>query len=309
MKKVNLFIVGSVKCATTSLYEYLSKLNEVYLPIQKEPHHFIDWKKISKYNGPKDSDFYLSYPRTYQSYSKLFDSAPTSCSYLGDASTMYLADETSASQIFDYNPDAKIIAIVRNPVERAYSHFLHHIREDTEITSSLNEAIDQELNGYRDNWAPQRRYLYVGRYFEQLKRYYDLFDNRNILVLEFEDLVKDSEKTLHQVHKFLKLDIPNESLKIEKFNSTGTPRFKFLHNTYSFTKSQGRKYLSFLRNDTTSQLRRKIDKMYRNRFLKKNEMDASTRLKVIQYYKQTIVDLQSSGFVNIDKWMRANEGK
>ena len=108
MNKPNLFIVGAAKAGTTTLYSYLEKHTQVYMPkdeLYKEPAFFST-------KGEKMG---------YEKYIDIFKSSTDRHKYIGESSTAYLTDSSSAQNLYDYNQGSKIIIILRNPVNRAYS--------------------------------------------------------------------------------------------------------------------------------------------------------------------------------------------
>ena len=108
MNKPNLFIVGAPKCGTTFLYHYLKQHPEIYFPDFKEPHFF--GSDLIRKNG--------AYDLSLNNYKSLFNSDKK---IIGEASTFYIFSKNAAKEIYDFNPDAKIIIMLRNLVDLAYS--------------------------------------------------------------------------------------------------------------------------------------------------------------------------------------------
>ncbi|WP_029520545.1 sulfotransferase [Persephonella sp. IF05-L8] len=200
--KVNLFIVGAEKSATTFIAKYLSKHKDIYFPIIKEPQFFStdilpeypDEKKL--FNLPKNKwNEYLhhAYIRDEGLYLELYKDSEN-YKYRGDASVSYLFSKVAAREIYKHNPDAKIIISLRNPIERAFSAY----KMDVTI-GRVSVPFEQALKEIP-------RYIQRSLYFEQVKRYYDIFPKENIHIILFDDLKKDPQKVLNDIFGFLKLE-------------------------------------------------------------------------------------------------------
>lgn len=208
----NLFIVGTAKAATTSLYRYLRQHPDVYLSPIKEPNFFlgVDPGGGQSYFGDEDS------------YLELFNRASTE-KVLGEASVQYLCKLGTAEWIRRTVPEAKILISLREPVSRAYSHYLMDVRNRMQHRPFL-EALQLDID---TPTRPRRtRHLYVdyGRYCEQVARYLKVF-GENVCVLFFEEFVEDTRTHLRDVFRFLEVD-PSyaDSVQLGKHNSYVAPQ-------------------------------------------------------------------------------------
>jgi hypothetical protein len=202
MKRIpNLFLVGAARSGTTSLWRLLQSHPKVFMPgerLQKEPAFFSDLKK-SRFKTP-------------ESYFRLFEGAGETHQWVGEASTAYLTDPDSARRIFEYNPEAKIFIMLRNPGIRAYSLYNWMVQEGYEYARSFAEALMLEKkrihkiipNYYEPEYYYNYLYFLSGLYSEQVKRYTALFKDR-VLLIKFEDYVRDTEKTWADVCGFLNI--------------------------------------------------------------------------------------------------------
>jgi hypothetical protein len=183
----NLFIVGAVKAGTTSLYRYLNQHPDIYMSPTKEPDYFTQ--------DDADTDAYL----------RLFEGASEE-KILGEATPWYLSRPGTAERIKRACPDAKVIIMLREPVSRAYSHYLMDVRNDMQ-TSDVWEAVQKD---YR---VPEHGYVKLGLYCQQVARYIDVFGD-HVLVVFFEELVRDPRGTLEGVLDFLGVD-PGHAAAVE----------------------------------------------------------------------------------------------
>jgi len=210
MVKPNLFIVGAAKCGTTSLYEYLDNHPEIYMSSVKEPHFFSDAESSNPFDylPPVDGEkYHKKIVRDEKVYLSLF-SAAADFPVRGEGSVSYLPDLNAASKIYAFNPDAKIIAILRNPVERAFSHFKANCMIGTAMfPNDFYKEIITDWNLEGKKWGVKGRlYVELGFYTEQLAKYSNLFAKGNILILNFSEFKKDPRLVMDKVFNFLNVE-------------------------------------------------------------------------------------------------------
>ncbi len=202
----NLFIVGAPKAGTTSLHSYLARHTGAYMSDPKEPHYFSSVTALPAWRGQADAVTDSNTGRLVaptvtaeSAYTSLFAGAG-GCRVIGESSTSYLADSEACRRIRETVPDARIIIMIRDPVERAVSHHLMYVREGWE-TRTLDQAVDDEL-GEGAAWA--YAYLRNGLYHDDIKRYLDAFGDR-VLVIVLEDFVRDVAEGMAAVWGFVGL--------------------------------------------------------------------------------------------------------
>jgi Sulfotransferase domain len=185
----NLFIPGAPKAGTTSLWRYLSAHPEIYMSPVKEP-GFLS--RDPGGGGIRDEETYL----------RLF-AAGSAHRWRGEATIAYFTDPTSPDRIKSSSPGSKIIIMLRDPVERAYSDYWYFVRREQE-ERSFREAVDQVLSGRP---LPRGTVDYIERssYVPPLERYFDAFGD-NVLVLFQEELRDDPQGELDKLYEFLGLD-------------------------------------------------------------------------------------------------------
>jgi hypothetical protein len=193
----NLFIVGAAKAGTTSLYHYLAQHPDVYMAPMKEPHFFSQIRP-----DPKLAAFF-PHVTNEVAYLSLFTAARAE-KVRGEASTSYLSHPGVAGAIRRRCPGAKIVIMLRDPLDRAYSNYWNDVREGIEHRS-FAEAVSEELAGPPGRWGVSSLYVDGGFYAERVERYLKLF-NGNVLGLFFEEFVADVPGTLQAVFAFLDVD-------------------------------------------------------------------------------------------------------
>jgi len=238
-KKVDFIIVGAAKAGTTSLYHFLAQHPEVYMSPIKEPNYFADdidltalrpevQSRMKLLNIPEwlRGDMknhihraFIRDPRQYEALFRFGDAAHVR----GEASASYLYSATAAKNIAAYNPSAKIIMVLRNPVERAYSHYLMDQR--MAVTDlSFEEALAADAAQRPKSWGSTSLYLELGCYSQQVQRYLESFPKENILILLHEELRNNTADTLRRVFSFLQVDLTAEVATGEAHNTAAVPR-------------------------------------------------------------------------------------
>ena len=196
----NLLIVGAAKSGTTSLHNYLKQHPDFFMTDHKEPHFLINneigVKRVHKA------------VTTLSDYQKMFEGS-SEYRYRGESSVMYLPfPDIAISNIKKYlNKDVKIIIMLRNPIERAFAGYLHNVRYNTSENLSFEEAIEKSEERYQktNDMTPDTRYLHVGMYYNQVKKYMDEF-GKNVHVVIYDDYVSNINGSIKRVFDFLKVN-------------------------------------------------------------------------------------------------------
>lgn len=193
-KMPDFLIIGAMKCGTTTLYKNLVKHSSIVSAKRKELHFF---DKEDEYS--KGIDWYKS---NFPSLSKKrFKNKPQLMT--GEATPRYFFIPEVPERVFNAMPQVKLIVLLRNPVDRAYSHYNHFKRRGLEKLS-FEEAIDKEVNGIIEPKI-NRNYLARGNYVDQLKRWMNFFPREQFLILESESYYHDPITGINQVCDFLHL--------------------------------------------------------------------------------------------------------
>jgi hypothetical protein len=201
------FIVGHAKSGTTALYEMLSQHPQIYMPDVKEPWYFVPELR-SSVKASSDA----RHPRTLDGYLSLFqDAAPEQRA--GEATPSYLWSHDAARRIAEVQPDARIIAILREPASFLRSLHMQFLQTGVETERDLGKAIALEARRREGESIPAtstrpQALLYSEhvRYVEQLRRYEEAFGRERMLVLVYEDYRADNDATVRRVLRFLDVD-------------------------------------------------------------------------------------------------------
>lgn len=212
----NFLIIGAQKSGTTSLYYYLSQHPDIFMVPDKELHYFT-------YLDDEDHKYYL----TEEGYLSHFQDG-AGFKAVGEASPSYLYSKAAPSRIKAFNPNMRLIAILRNPVDRAYSNYLHNLRRGTEPVDDFMKAIQLEAERIKDGWDFSFHYAAKGFYHEQLQRYYDVFDRDQLKVVLLDDLRKNPLETMRQLFAFLQVDTNFQPDLSARHNTAGIAKNKVI---------------------------------------------------------------------------------
>ncbi len=215
-------MVGHPKCGTTALYQMLRAHPQIFMPDLKEPHFFA--RDSNERARPS-----RRIPNTLEQYLALFAAAAPS-HLLGEASTTYLRSPAAAGRIAELRPDARIIAILREPASFLRSLHLQLLQSGIETEPDLATAL--ELEGQRRGqiaddrgsfWQQALLYSEHLRYVEQLRRYHGHFGRERVLVLIYEDFRSDNERMVREVLSFLEVD---DRVEVERADANPTVRVR-----------------------------------------------------------------------------------
>ena len=296
MKKPNFIIAGFPKCGTTSLHHYLNEHPEIYMPAQKEL-HFFTFNILSKLkNGPKDATIKETQIDNSEKYLSFYKNVRNEVA-IGDASPSYINYPSQFKKIKEYLNDPKIIIILRDPINRAYSNYLHLKREHRE-TLTFKESILKEderiTNKYSDFWY----YKFNSTYYDKIIKAKEIFSD--VLILTSEDLSKNGQATLKSIYNFLEVDDTFELKRnFKNFNQGGhykTNLFTKIIFQPSTLKNTIKKFIK-----PTPFLKIIISKIA-NIFSKKpKKIDAESLKYLKKYFKKEVEKLET---LNIDtsKW-------
>jgi hypothetical protein len=213
----NLFVIGAAKSGTTSLHHYLNHHPDIFMSPVKEPNFFAFEGRRPEFAGPS-----LQSAATFQrdrlrreryqysvispsDYERLFAQAGGR-KIRGESSPAYLYFPGVARRIAAGVPDARIVAVLREPVDRAYSKYRQMRRDNAEPIADFGAAVRLEEHRKQEGWSPAWLYLDRGFYHRQLREYYDTFPASRIHVLLHEDLCRNPKRVLRDIFRFLGVD-------------------------------------------------------------------------------------------------------
>jgi hypothetical protein len=220
------FIVGHAKCGTTAMHEMLSSHPQIYFPANKET-QFLARDPDDRVAPGKRRP--TTRPLTLGSYLSLFDAAGAE-QRAGEASTGYLRTPAAAARIAALNPQARIIAMFRDPASFLRSFHLQLLQVNIEDEQDFARALALEADRHRGAhvpagcpWPQALYYAEHVRYVEQLRQYHELLGRERVLVLIYDDFRRENEAVVRRVRRFLGVD---DSLAIERSEANPTVRVR-----------------------------------------------------------------------------------
>jgi len=306
MTMPNFLIIGAQKAGTTSLYHYLGQHPQVYVSPIKEPNFFASEGEMPDPRRPSINDI--------EAYENLFDGVSDEKA-IGEASPWYLYSPKAPERIKHYIPDAKLIAILRDPAERAYSQFLHFVRDRREPTTDFLRALREEEARVRDNLAAGRdneraasgAYFARGLYFAQLERYLEFFDRSQIKVVLSEDLDEDPVATLREVFQFLEVDDAFVPSVATRHQVAGLPKNRLLH-AFLTKPNLLRRVFRMIKLYLPPALRLRIAnnlvQLKNQNFVEPPGLPPEARRHLVEAYREDVLKLQELIHRDLSSWLR-----
>jgi hypothetical protein len=225
------FIAGAPKAGTTAVHAALARHPSLYMSAVKEPKFFLTDGPPPVKGGPGDMRTYREHVWRRDDYEALFDPAPAG-TLRGESTPFYLYRQDAQRRIHHLIPDARLIVILRDPVERAHSNWTHLWSAGLDPIGDFVLACAEEENRIAAGWADFWHYTSLGRYGEQLQRLYELLPREHVLVFRYRTLVENPARTLDQLCGFL--GVPQGLItEIPRENVTAHPQGSLRHAALS----------------------------------------------------------------------------
>jgi hypothetical protein len=223
----NFFIIGAARSGTSSLDRYLSQHPEIYLSPKKETHFFARDCLPPRFTGPGDERLNQGLIRDEDHYAQLF-AGVAGGKAVGESSAFYLCFPQTAERIAQAIPGAKILMILREPVDRTYSAYMFLARDSRE-TLSFEEGLSREAERKRRGFEPMWWYKELSLYCNQVKHYLEVFGRDRVKVLLYDELFARPAQELREVFAFLGV---REDVVIDtavRYNVSGAPKSRSLY--------------------------------------------------------------------------------
>jgi hypothetical protein len=292
----NFLIIGAPKAGTTSLHDYLRQHPQIFMCPRKDADFFafegesIACRPPMVLKSPEIVDI--------ETYRGLFEAADGQRA-VGEASVGYLYSRKAAERIRHHLADVRIVAVLRDPVDRAFSHFLHQVRDGHESCPDFETAVAAEPQRINSGWAYDWHYVQLGFYHRQLEAYYERFPTENIYVGLFDDFKADPGGFYRDLCRFLNVDDrcrPDMSLR---HNVTGVPQNRRLYDFLTRPHPLKDRFKRFVPEKT----RRRLKINLRNRSMKKPPLRRSTADALRRRYRQDLLKLQRLIERDLSAWL------
>ena len=310
------FIAAAPRSGTTSLYSYLGQHPDIAMSAQKEPAYF-HYRRLQPnfgelaeiYGSDRKSESLRRHKRSISqavvdpdAYSSLWDHHPDAVAR-GDATPTYMYHLDALNLIQEEIPQAKLVLLLRNPIDRAYSQYLQYLRHGIETIYDFEAALDQEPIEVNDYWWGERRYLRLGKYAEHVENCIRLFGQDNLLILMTEELESHPTTTVGKAVGFLGLTpfdgfddsirhkrafVPRPSLSVRAVRTLGP------------AKRLGRLFIP------ASMRTRLYHRVMTRRAIAPPPLLASTRNRLNLYFRSDIHELEQLINRDLSNWLEKN---
>ena len=271
----------------------------------KEPRFFAYAENPPEMTGPGDaaSNEETGAVYTFDAYRELFTQATTE-SVIGEASPVYLYDEDAPRLLSEHCPEATLIVILRNPIERAYSHYLQLFQSGREPLEDFEAALDAEDDRVDAGWEWSWHYRRMGFYGDQLARYLKYFDRSQLQIYRFEQLTENNVRFAQTVFQSLNIDasfVPDTSIR---HRATGIPKLKWLHQ---FIGNPDHLLRRWSRSVLPKSVRDFILLSVRNANLEKPPLPDAARARLASIYREDVQRLEALLGESFSDWLNGNE--
>lgn len=295
----NFIVLGAGKAGTQSIYNYLMEHPEIYMSPTKETNFFALYGQQANFQGPPDpiNQYSISDMAEYQAQF----AGVTHEKAIGEISPLYLYHPDAPKRIKQTIPNAKLIVILRNPVDRAFSCYLFLRGRLTETILDFDDALKAEQERIDKNWPWPWHYKSLGFYHEQLQRYYELFDPEQIKVYLYDDFKINNIAIMQDMFNFLGVDdtfTPDVSLQ---YNFSGLPKNKILQ----YVLTGPNPIQTALKPLLPTKFRRKIVSVIKRKNLTRPSLQPEVRSKLIEAYREETLKLQSLLNRDLSHWLQS----
>jgi hypothetical protein len=294
-RKPNFFIVGAQRCGTTSLSQYLAAHDQIFLSAPKEPYYFAtDIPRLRR----MDTD---------EEYLRLFESASPEIIAMGEATAGYLYSKCAVDNIFKFAPDAKIVVMLRNPVDLVASFHSHLVFSYYETEVDLLTAWNLQEHRRKGNNIPRGcrvpsflQYGEVGKIGEQVERLFRIFPRKQVYLGFFEDFTADTRAFYVKILEFL--GVPDDGrTDFPRLNSNKKPRFRRISGLFTPRPMWIQKSIDSLKSGMGIRGQKLIQRLYAVPE-KRKVLPSEYRDKLSDFFLDDIALISSLSGRNLDHW-------
>lgn len=297
MKSPTFIIIGAEKAGTTGLYHYLKAHPAVYMSPNKEPRFF----SYDATSSPESEKQRSETVKSLDEYEALFAGVWHETA-IGEASPIYLHSPIAAERIHEHNPDVRIIAILRHPVDRAFSHYMMMLNAGAVPYRSFDDYFRERVLRNPD-WTKEPLGAYgcaISLYYENLKRFYERFERSRILTLKYDDFANEAESCCREIFDFIDVDTSFRPDTSRRHNvGGGLPRSERLHRFLvrpSLVKSMAGKLIP-------NPVKRKLGLHIRAINSSKATLDPNDRAEFMQVYHDDVSETQALTGLDLSDWL------
>ena len=294
----NFLIIGAARSGTSALAEFLRQHPEIFFCEPKEPHFFSFENQVVNFKGTGDDIMMNQRAITsLDKFTRLFEKAQAKAIGEGSVSSLYYHDRSIPS-IQRHVPDARMILLLRNPIDRAYSSYLYMRARGHEKHESFLAALDDEASRIRENWHHIWHYTQMGFYSKQIQAFIDAFGRDKIKIYLHEDLKKSPEAMFRDLFGFLGVDTSFSPKTDIEINRSGEPKSKLLHSLI-----RGVVKRPWMRSMVRAMVPRHLRMRVQSGNLARNEMSEEARVRLSNQFRDEIHDLSKVLQRDVTPWI------
>ena len=298
-------VIGAPKAGTTALHAALSEHPGLYMSAIKEPKFFLSDGPPPTKGGPGDALTYREHVWRRADYEALFAPAPPG-TLRGESTPLYLYDRAAVGRIHDALPQARLIVIVRDPVERAHSNWAHLWSAGLEPVADFVRACGEEERRIAAGWASFWHYTGLGRYGEQLQYLFTLFPREQVLVLRYRRLVDEPAQTLDQICAFLGVQA-GLLTHMPRHNVTSHPEPTLAHRTVAAAQRAGSAVGSRVPGLTAATLTGPLERYLQRHSRERQPLSWEQRRELLPRFEPDIALLEQVLGEDFGDWVRPRE--
>ena len=296
----NFLVIGAAKAGTTSLYHYLGQHPEVFMSPVKEPHFFALGGTGANFRSPgAEAGINRKSFADPEGYEGLFAGARGEKA-IGEASTSYLYSPEAPERIKRRVPEARLIAVLRDPAERAYSTFLALRLGGREPLRDFSRALEAEEGRIRDGWEHLWHYKNLGFYHVQLSRYGKALEEGRLRVYLYEDLGADPRGVMRDAYRFLGVDASFEPDTSQRHNMSGVSNNGFL---VSLVRKR-HPVKTAIKPLVPATVRRRLVSGLQKRVLTRPPFPPEVRRELVEAYREDVLRLEDLIGRDLSAWLR-----
>ena len=290
MPKPNFFCIGTQKAGTTSLHYILNQHPDIYLPDMKEIHFF---DRDENYN--KGTEWYLDFYKEVKNEK-----------IIGEINPNYIYDKNTPQRLYDFDKNLKLIVILRNPADRAFSNYKMIVGRNEE-KNSFKKAVKIDLQRIenKENYPFPYHYINRGYYYYQIQRYLKLFPPQNMLFILFEkDFLQDRKQTIDKIYNFLNIKKENISVNIKLTPQThhkSKKADKILNTSNPFNQFAKKLIPS---KKLRTNIKYFFTKINQKPTVDKSELEEMRPFLINEIYKDSILELEKLIDRDLSNWLK-----
>jgi hypothetical protein len=301
----NFFVAGAPKAGTTALHAALARHPELYMSAVKEPKFFLTDGPPPAQGGPGDAKTYREHVWRRSDYEALFDSAPADA-LRGESTPFYLYSQAAQLRIKALIPRARMIVVLRDPIERAHSNWTHLWSAGLDPIDDFVRACEAEDRRIAAGWADFWRYRQLGLYGEQVQHLYSVFPADQVLLFRYRELLEDPAGVLDRICVFLGVSQGLIS-ELPRENVTAHPDHTWRHRYLSSVLRAGSAITTALPGHPAKAVIDKLESSLQQGAAPRRPLTWEQRQALIPFFEADVRLLEDLTGEDFSLWLRPRE--